>query len=408
MKKYYILLIGINLSTSLFSQVFTLVDSIQFTNAQIWGVLSDKGDSLCATTILTPGAKPHIFMRSIDYSNISQQSTTKQLTFDSDFTSLTNLTDHKSIILNDELYVAFSTQGDDDLFIFKTDINGNRIGSIVPVITGSMDPTNDMVLVTDGTSIFVLHFDPPFQQHVYEFDTDLNPIGTPFSTTTLDHNNIGNALFINDQFHMFSGDIYGLNADLIYTKWSNTWTPVSSQIVVPSTNGDGNWFSSGLIFDDLNQRWYVAMSHKEAGQSANQEHVDLIAFDDAFNILERLHVTSTNYTRPHLVLKNEMLYMTYDQPGGVYLHQYSVENVAGISEKSATENNISIYPNPANLSVNIHVTKPTTLSMVNLVGEEISSWKIDTSETIDVFNLQTGIYFVKDLETGSTVKFVKH
>src|SRR5687768_5831558 len=139
MKKLFLFLLILPCAMS--AQVFTLVDSIQLSQAQIWGVLSDEGDSLCATTIFTPGTKPHIFMRKINYNNISGQSSLKQLTFDPDFTSITNMTDHKSIILNNEMYVSFSTQGDQDLFIFKTDINGNRIGSIVPVVLGSMDPT---------------------------------------------------------------------------------------------------------------------------------------------------------------------------------------------------------------------------------------------------------------------------
>lgn len=146
------------LTAFIYPQILTLVDSVQLSNAQIWGVCSDDGDSLCVTTTFNPGTKPHLYMRKINYSNISGQSTPKQLTFDSDFAGITNLTDHKSIILNNEMYVSFSTQGDKDLFLFKTDINSNRIGSIVTVVQNSPDPTNDMILTTDGTYIYVLHF----------------------------------------------------------------------------------------------------------------------------------------------------------------------------------------------------------------------------------------------------------
>ena len=180
------------------SQIFTKVDSIKLSNANIWGVSFDAGDSLGITTIQSISGKPHIYLRKADYTNISQQSSLKQLTFDSDFIGLTNLTDHKSIILNNEIYVTFSTIGDQDLFLFKTDINGNRIGSIVTVISGSADPTNDMILTTDGTSIYVLYFNPTppnSQHHVYKFDTNLNQIGSEFTTTISNHNNIGNALF---------------------------------------------------------------------------------------------------------------------------------------------------------------------------------------------------------------------
>src|SRR5687768_16588050 len=146
--KRSILFLAFLLST-LHAQVFTLVDSIQYSQAQIWGVVSDKGDSLATTTTFTPGTKPHIYLRKGDYVNISNQGSPIQLTFDTDFAGISNMTDHKSIILDDELFVTFSTQGDSDLFIFKTDLNGNRIGSIVSVVGNQTDPTNDMLLVTD-------------------------------------------------------------------------------------------------------------------------------------------------------------------------------------------------------------------------------------------------------------------
>ncbi|HED05438.1 MAG TPA: hypothetical protein ENI61_01990, partial [Ignavibacteria bacterium] len=326
MKKLTFILILTALITTVQSQVLTLVDSIQLTNAQIWGVSSDDGDSLCITTVFAPSTKPHIYMRKVNYTNISGQSTPKQLTFDADFVGITNLTDHKSIILNNEIYVAFSTIGDQDLYLFKTDINGNRIGSIIPVVTGSSYPTNDMILTTDGTYIYVLFFDPPDQHRVYKYDQNLNVIGVPFSTTTLNHNNIGNALFVGSAFYLFTGDLFGFNANLIYTKWDSNWTPLTTQNIVTSSSGDGNWFSTGVVYDSLNQRWYIGMNHIYSSQTLGQEHIDLLVFDNSFNLIERQHVTTTNYTRPHFVLKGGYLYMTYDKPGSVYLNKYKIQN----------------------------------------------------------------------------------
>ena len=396
------------LVTQSYSQVLTLVDSVQLSNANIWGVCSDDGDSLCVTTIFTPTVKPHIFMRKINYTNISGSSTPIQLTFDSDFVSITNLTDHKSIILNNELYVAFSTAGDQDLYLFKTDINGNRIGSIVPVVTGSPDPTNDMILVTDGTYIYVLHFDPPNQHHVFKFDTNLNPVGSSFSTTTLNHNNIGNAVFTNNQFHLFTGSTFGFTANLIYTKWSNSWAPVTSQTLVNSVSGDGNWFSTGVVFDSTNQRWYVAMNHINNGQTIGQEHIDLLSFDTSFNQLERLHVTTTNYTRPHFVLESGFLYMTYDRPGvGVYLHKYQVQNTTGYDEiRKYFE--LNVYPNPFSSSTTLrtdNLLKNATLTVYNLCGQTVKQIKNISGQTVILSrdNLPSGLYFIRLTEENKII-----
>jgi hypothetical protein len=394
------------------AQVFTLVDSIQYTQAQIWGVVSDQGDSLVSTTLFNPGTKPHIYLRKNNYTNISQQSSLHQLTFDTDFTSIPNLTDHKSIILNNQLFVCFSTIGDADLFVFKTDLNGNRIGSIVTVVSGSTDPTNDMIMVTDSEYIYILHFDPPNQHHVYTFDTDLNPVGSSFSTNTLSHNNIGNALFHNSQFYLLTGSIFGFTANLSLTQWDSAWAPAiaAPQNVVASSAGDGNWFSTGMIWDETNQRWYVGMNHISATETIGEEHIDLLAFDINFNLLERKHITAQGAYRPHFVLKNGYLYVSYDRSGtGVYLLKYQIANTTGIEPVQSNTSGISIYPNPAVNQVHVILEKPTTaIWLSDLQGRILQKTYLPPGELqvdINILGLKSGVYFLTDMQ--HTVKMIK-
>ena len=68
---------------------------------------------------------------------------------------------------------------------------------------------------------------------------------------------------------------------------------------------------------------------------------------------------------------------------------------------------ISLFPNPTSNYLTIETTKPTNISIVNLLGQEICHSKIKTSERIDVSFLSNGIYFVKDLQNGGSIKFVK-
>lgn len=412
MKKYFtIFLTIIGFISISHAQVFTLVDSIQYTQAQIWGVVSDQGDSLATTTTFNPGTKPHIYLRKGDYTNINQQGTAIQLTFDADFVGFSNLTDHKSIILNNELYVTYSTQGDSDLFIFKTDLNGNRIGSLVSVTGNQTDPTNDMILVTDSNYIYALHFDPPNQHHVYKFDTNLNPIGIPFSTNTLGHNNIGNAIFHNNEFYMLTGDIFGFNSDLILTRWDNAWAPAiaTPQTIVNSSAGDGNWFSSGMIWDEMNQRWYVGMSHINPPDVINQEHIDLLAFDANFNLLQRMHITGQSAYRPHFVLKNNFLYVSYDKSGGgVYLLKYGVANTFGLDENN-TDNEFFVYPNPVEDVLNVHKTSEKEIVLMNMMGKILKKIQLQEGETdlkIDMGEFASGIYFIRN--GNSVIKLHKN
>lgn len=400
---------------SLKAGVFTKVDSVQLQNASVWGVISDDGDSLCATTIYSPSGKAHIFMRKINYNNIIQQSSLVQLTVDSDFVSINNLTDHKSIILNNEIYVTFSTAGDQDLYIFKTDINGKRIGNIVTVVEGSSDPTNDMILTTDGTYIFVMHFDPPGQHHVYKYDNNLNLVGNSFSTTTLNHNNIGNAIFINNEFYMFTGSTFGHNSNLILTKWDNSWNPTISvpQTLMSSSGGDGNFFPDGVIYDNLSQRWYIAMNHIYSGENIGQEHIDLLAFDNNFNLLERLHVTTTDRTRPHMVLKNGSLYLSYDQPANnVYLLKYQVENTTSVAAETHNDD-LLIYPNPVLSEFHLDLSAndtPADFTLSNIYGQTIAYYHFDkgtTSANINIENQLAGVYFLQSSGGQQVYKIVK-
>lgn len=385
--------IALACALSIHAQVLVPFDSLQFTNAQIWGVISDQGDSLCITTTFNPGIRPHIYLRKADYLNIHSQTNPVQLTFDSDFTSINDLTDHKHIVLNNEIYVAFSTQGDQELMLFKTDINGNRIGNMVAVTLGPGDPTNDMILTTDSTYIFVLHFDPPGQHHVYKYDTNLNLISS-FSTTTNPHNNIGGAIMVGGNFNMFTGSTFGFNSNLTLTKWDASWSPISTQNILSSTSGDGNWFATGIAHDDYTACWMIGLSHIEPPSTINQEHIDIALFDNNFNVIDRLHVTGDAYFRPHFVFKNGYLYMSYDGAGGVYLKQYYLMTGAIIED---AQSNVRTFPVPASDKLYVeNVIKHCEAEIFDIAGKCVIKQGISPGQSsIDISLLAEGIYTIR-------------
>lgn len=384
------------LFSSLNGQTLQLVDSLQFTQAQIWGVNSDQGDSMCVTTTFTPATRPHIYLRKVDYANINAQSTPVQLTFDSDFTSITNLTDHKHLILHNKLFVAFSTQGDQQLYLFKTDINGNRIGNIVPVTLGPGGPTNDMILTTDSTYIYVLHFAPPNQHHVYKYDQNLNFI-SGITTTTNGHNNIGGAILHNDTFLLFTGSAFGFNSNLTLTTWDTLWAPLATQNILPSIGGDGNWFATGIAYDSWSGCWMIAESHIEPPTTINNEHIDILLYDANFNLIERIHATQSASFRPHFVFKNGYLYMAYDTQGGfVGLKKYYL--LTGNIGQSQTLN-ASLRPNPVVDRLLISIDKPGdyVVEVFDLAGRCMISQttKEENEMVLNVEMLAEGIYTIR-------------
>ena len=98
--------------------------------------------------------------------------------------------------------------------------------------------------------------------------------------------------------------------------------------ILPSINGDGNWFSTGLIYDTINNLWIIAYQHIEDGVLMDDEHIDIVIFDDNFNEINRINATNDDCFRPDLLLLNGYLYLTYDKSGnGVFIHKYLIEDL---------------------------------------------------------------------------------
>lgn len=66
--------------------------------------------------------------------------------------------------------------------------------------------------------------------------------------------------------------------------------------------------------------------------------------------------------------------------------------------RNEDNNFISIYPNPANNSINVNTTQPTQINIVNLFGEVVINRKIQKEAVIDISELALGIYFVHTKE----------
>jgi len=145
---------------------------------------------------------------------------------------------------------------------------------------------------------------------------------------TQPHNNIGSIVFKDGLFNMFTGVTFGKGASLVLTRWHPDWSSALSrgQIIIQSTNGDGNWFATGSVYDAKNKFWYLAFHHIYAGDPNEGEHVDLAVFDENFILLRRQHATAAKRYRPSLLLWGDFLYMSYDAGGqGVFINKYQIK-----------------------------------------------------------------------------------
>jgi hypothetical protein len=73
----------------------------------------------------------------------------------------------------------------------------------------------------------------------------------------------------------------------------------------------------------------------------------------------------------------------------------SLNGIAGI-ENVKSQPSVSIYPNPATSIVNISTKNATSIKVINSIGQTIYSSNVNSStESIDVSNFATGVYFVE-------------
>lgn len=300
------------------------LDTLKLVQASIWGGISFNGQSISVTTTSQVGNYPQLHLRKLDR-NLKTILQPKQLTFSTDPQTLKGITDHKHLFCNGFHYIAFSVQGDADLYIFRVDTSGTRVGSIVTVIENTSFPTNDMFLATDSSRIFVGYFKPPSQTIIHTFDRNLNLIGQPLITSmTLPHNNVGSILLRDGVLHMFTGSIFGKRADLILTQWGLDWSPAiaTPRTLIPTEQGDGNWFATGAVFHAKSNRWIIAFQHINDNDPSEAEHIDIAVFDERFSLLERAHTTVRRCYRPHLLVWDDFLYMIFDTVGSVIMYKY--------------------------------------------------------------------------------------
>ncbi|WP_458626724.1 FG-GAP-like repeat-containing protein [Winogradskyella sp. PC D3.3] len=85
-----------------------------------------------------------------------------------------------------------------------------------------------------------------------------------------------------------------------------------------------------------------------------------------------------------------------------------IENILnGLSVDVSELNTINIYPNPAKDVLNFEgFNKSITVSVFNVLGKQILEQKLNNGETLNVSELQTGVYTIK-IDNKLTSKFIK-
>ena len=304
------------------SGILKLVSSTTVAGADIWSGLSFDGSHILLTTMING----HINL--VKYTtDLVQVGDAVALTTASDLPAGKNIADHKHLLMGSTLFVSWSPSGDKELYLFRTDTDGNRVGPQVAVVEESPVMTNDMHLFTNGESVFVMYAEAGADRYITQYDTTLVAAGpTKKITAPSPHDPLGATLFQNGGYRMFGGN--GTNRHLIVANWTSTWSTEEpyERVIVPSTTDDWNWFASGVEWDPTTKRWFIGYRHMESGEDSDtQGKLRLAVFDETYGLLDRLQIPGLPWFRPHFLLEGGHLYVSYDnQSDEVNLAKYEI------------------------------------------------------------------------------------
>lgn len=95
-----------------------------------------------------------------------------------------------------------------------------------------------------------------------------------------------------------------------------------------------------------------------------------------------------------------------DSLGCTTMKEVVIGSPMNITELSS--NLSKVYPNPATDILNIQAFTSTQISILNIVGVEILNFEMDKNINLNISSLKKGVYFVRDLNTLQTIRFVKN
>ncbi|AXG73441.1 T9SS C-terminal target domain-containing protein [Flavobacterium arcticum] len=94
---------------------------------------------------------------------------------------------------------------------------------------------------------------------------------------------------------------------------------------------------------------------------------------------------------------------------------FGINTYLSVNDSMSIENDIKLYPNPANNTINISTTATTSLpdsyAIYNSLGQLVGNGKVtSTTTTINISTYANGMYFIKVNKgnTSETLRFVKH
>lgn len=269
------------------------------------------------------------------------------------------IADHKHIFQNDHHYLTFSVAGGGAggyLYLLKLNKDLSRVA--LTTVVSNDPPTNDMLMVGDGTNVYVGKFLPGIGHRIYSYDADLNLMGSkPIGGDMNRHANGATAMYADNMFYVVAPDTLapGQNNTFSRITFDHDWNCVSNKTTILSDPGVLS-IVSGLSRDPVSRSFIVNYARSASDQGGP---IYAAIYDSSWNLITNQAIFTGILNRPHSVIVSNTFYLGYDG-SDFAVSVFSISNtvdtrhVGPLIKANGSTNDITIN-NSANLSITIQL-----------------------------------------------------
>lgn len=243
------------------------------------------------------------------------------------------IADHKHLYLSGYHYVTFSNSGNGDGGCLRLAQLDDATWAVTDTadVTDTNDPTNDMLMVTDGTEVYVGKWDinsPSmglnYGEHlIYAYDpavaSTVTHVGTIGGDSATEHANGAGAAYNDGAFSVLSpqtlapGNSYALYAH----QYDDAWSPTIDRKTAYSNSYGTISISSALTWDPTARVFIGHFGDDPTG--SGDSAIYRVLFDRNMRLVDGptlvVSTSGVDYARPHTELVGDRLYLGYDADG---------------------------------------------------------------------------------------------
>lgn len=356
------------------AQTLTCEKTVRITHGNIWCIPVYDGREIVVSAELNEGirlAKYDLAMNPAGTSSVLVASTNDTVNHD-------RIADHKHIFQNDYHYLAYSVTGSDYLYLLKLNKDLGRIASTL--VASNDPPTNDMLMVGDGTNVYVGKPLPGTGHRIYSYDADLNLLGNKtIGGNKNRHANGATVIYADNVFYVVAPDTLAPGQNNIYSRitFDQDWNCVSNKTTILSDPGVLS-IVSGLSRDPVSRSFIVNYA-RSAGDQGGPIYAAI--YDSSWSLLSNQAIVAGTLNRPHSVIVSNTFYLGYDG-SDFAVSVFSISNTVDtrdtgpLIKANGSTNNISINSG-GNLSIAVQID-PGQYQGINadwwIVASADSSW----------------------------------